>query len=101
MKKLKPILGISLIVQSVSFLVLCLINLEKKKGLAAVFGIFSALGGAAGTALLISSRKDSDIEEDFFGDEDFFFDEDFDEDFGECDDIECNFVSDEIAEAEA
>lgn len=103
MKKLKPILGISLIVQSISFLVLCLINLEKKKSLAAVFGIFSAVGGVAGTALLVSSRNDNKMEEDFFGDEDFFFGEDFDDDFAECDDIECNFVTDEadVAESEA
>ncbi len=100
MKKLKPILGISLLVQSVSFLVLCLINLEKKKSLATVFGIFSAIGGVAGTALLVSNYKEEKIKDDFFDDEDFFFDEDFEDDFSECDDIECNFA-DELTEGTA
>lgn len=100
MKKLKPILGISLLVQSISFLVLCLLNLEKKKSVAAVFGIFSAIGGVAGTALLISNSKDEQLDDELFDDEDFFFDEDFEDDFAECDDIECNFAE-ETAEAEA
>ena len=96
MKKLKPILGISLIVQSISFLILCLMNVEKKKNLATVFGVFSALGGVAGAALLISSRKDRKCEEELF-EEDFYLDEEFEDDFADCDDIECNFAE----EAEA
>ena len=97
MKKLKPILGISLLVQSISFLILCLLNLEKKKNVATAFGIFSAIGGVAGTALLISNYKDNKVEDEFFEDDDFFFDEDFEDDFSECGDIECNFA-DEISE---
>ncbi len=97
MKKLKPILGISLLVQSVSFLILCLLNLEKKKSLATAFGIFSAIGGVAGTALLVSNYREEKFEDEFFEDDDFFFDEDYEDDFSECDDIECNFAE-EIAE---
>ncbi len=79
MKKIRPILGVSLLVQSITFLVLCLINLEKKKNLAKVFGVFSALGGITGVALLIyeyKARKQAKLADDELYDE---FYEDFDE----------------------
>ena len=94
MKKLRPILGISLLVQSATFFVLCLLNLEKKKSLAKVFGIFGAVGGVAGAALLISeykSRKALNSDEDFFDEFDEYdeFDE-FDDEITE-DEINCAF----------
>ncbi len=101
MKKLRPILGISLIVQSVTFFVLCLLNLEKKKNLAKAFGVFSALGGIAGAALLISEYKSrkklKEMEDDYFDEFDEFAEsfEDFDADE---DDILCSFEG--ISEAE-
>ena len=94
MKKIRPILGISLLVQSITFLVLCLINLEKKKNLAKVFGVFSALGGISGVALLVyeyRSRKKAKLAEEDLYDE---FYEDFDEfdDFDVSeDDLLCSF----------
>ncbi|MBQ3230493.1 MAG: hypothetical protein IJO64_03165 [Clostridia bacterium] len=92
MKKLRPILGISLIVQSITFFVLFLINLEKKKNLAKTFAAFSALGGVAGTALLVAEfrerRKLKAAEEEDYYDE---FLDDFDDlDISE-DDILCSF----------
>lgn len=94
MKKIRPILGVSLLVQSITFLVLCLVNLEKKKNLAKTFGIFSAIGGIGGVALLVmeyKSRKaakedDLDLYDEFY--------EDFDEfdDFDDSDDeLLCTF----------
>ena len=97
MKKLKPILGISLLVQSVTFFVLCMVNLEKKKNLAKAFGLFSVLGGAAGAYLLVSEYKNrkAALSDDFSDD---YFDEIFDEydenDMIEEDDIDCAFAAD-------
>lgn len=92
MKKFRPILGISLLVQSITFLVLFLINLEKKKSLAKTFAVFSALGGAAGAALLVAElrdRKKLGVDED-----DDYYDE-FLDDFDDLeiseDDILCSF----------
>lgn len=107
MKKLKPVLGISLLIQSVTFFILCLVNVEKKKNLAWAFGIFSAIGGAAGAALLVSDYKDRKNfeEDDFYGDE--YFDELLDEfeedDLIEEDEIDCSFANEatESSEAEA
>lgn len=100
MKRLKPILGISCLVQSITFFILCLINVEKKKNAATAYGIFSAIGCAAGTALLISDYKERKaMEEDFYADE--YFDEildEFDEDdLIEEDDIDCAFATEENA----
>ena len=94
MKKLKPILGISLLVQSITFFVLCLLNLEKKKNLAKAFGIFGAIGGIAGVALLISEYKNrkklKEMEEDYFDEFDEFA-ESFDDLDVDEDDILCTF----------
>lgn len=100
MKKFKPILGISLLVQSVTFFVLCLLNLEKKKNLAKAFGVFSAIGGIAGVALLVSefkTRKRLKAAEDAYFDEYDEFISDFDDIDANEDDILCSF---EGAEAE-
>lgn len=92
MKKFRPILGISLLVQSITFLVLSLINLERKKNLAKAFAVFSAVGGVTGAALLVCEYKErkklKSAEEDDYYDE---FLDDFDDlDISE-DDILCSF----------
>lgn len=91
MKKLRPILGISLLVQSVTFFVLCLVNLEKKKNLAKAFGFFSALGGITGITLLVveyRNRKKAKLAEEDLYDE-------FYEDFDDFDDFEDYDVSED------
>ena len=96
MKKFKPILGISLIVQSITFFVLCLLNIEKKKNLAKAFGVMGALGGIAGAALLVSeykNRKKLKAAEDAYLVEFDEFDE-FIDDYDELeadDEILCSF----------
>ncbi len=94
MKKFKPILGISLLVQAVTFFILAILNIEKKKNLAIAFGIFGAIGGASGTALLYSeykNKKKRELEdEDFFDEFDEFID-DFDGIDVDEDDIVCAF----------
>lgn len=97
MKKFRPILGISLLVQSVTFFILCIINAEKKKGLAAIFGLFGTIGGATGAALLYTEYKERkfmlDEDEDFFDEFDEFIDdfEDIDGDDVTEDEILCTF----------
>jgi hypothetical protein len=73
MKKTKMIIGISLIVQSITFFILFLIYWNKKRSLAKTFAAFSAAGGAVGAFCLISELKnrkccrvdEDDIDEDF------------------------------------
>ena len=94
MKKLRPIIGISLLVQSATFFVLCLLNLEKKKRLAKAFGFFGALGGIAGVTLLISEfrrRKKLKAAEDAYLDEYDEFVSDFEDFDADEDDILCTF----------
>jgi len=94
MKKLKPIIGISLLVQSVTFFILCMVNLEKRKNLAKACGVFSAIGGVAGAAILISeykkrkSEKNADLNNEYF---DEIFDE-YDESDMIEEDIDCAFA---------
>lgn len=92
MKKWKPILGISLLVQSITFVVLCILNVEKKKNLATVFGIFGALGGATGAVLLYSEYKDRKALAEF--DEELF--DEFDEFIDDYDELEDGIDEDEI-----
>lgn len=94
MKNIKPILGISLIVQSLTFFVLALVNVEKKKNLAKAFAVMSAVSGLSGGALLYAEysnrKKLIEAEDDMFEDFDEFL-EDYD-DIDVCeDDILCSF----------
>ncbi len=93
-KKIRPILAVSLFVQSITFLVLSLVNAEKKKNLAIVFGVFSAIGGIAGIALTVSEVKDRKRAKLAAMEEDEYFDEILDEfddlHIGE-DEITCSF----------
>lgn len=95
LKKIRPILAISLCIQSLTFFILALINLEKKKALAATFAAIGAAGGAAGGILLYQEVKARKEEEDFdpadyLGD----FDDDFDDFDITEDDILCSFDDD-------
>lgn len=74
MKKTKMIIGISLIVQSITFFILFLIYWNKKRSLAKTFAAFSAAGGVVGAICLVSELKkknccnkvdEEDIDEDF------------------------------------
>lgn len=94
MKNFKPILGISLLVQSLTFLILALVNVERKKNLAKAFAVIGAVSGVAGGALLCveySNRKKlASAEDDMFDEFDEFF-EDYD-DMDVCEDeIACSF----------
>lgn len=101
MKNLKPILGISLLVQSLTFFVLALVNVERKKNLAKAFAVLSAVSGVAGGGLIYAEynkRKKLIAEEDDFLDEFDEFLEDYD-DIDVCEDeILCSFESEEDAE---
>lgn len=87
MKKTKMIIGISLIVQSITFFILFLIYWNKKRSLAKTFAAFSAAGGIVGAFCLVSELKNKkccSVEED-----------EIDEDFADLDvcedDIVCSF----------
>ena len=92
MKKFRPILGISLCIQSLTFFILALINVEKKKALAATFAVLGAAGGAVGGVLLYNEIKERKAEPDFDPDD---YLESFDDDFDDLDicedDILCSF----------
>ena len=80
MKKFRPILGISLCIQSLTFFILALINIEKKKTLAATFAALGAAGGAVGGVLLYNEIKERKADGEFDPD-DYLesFDDDFDD----------------------
>lgn len=105
MKKLRPILGISLLIQSVTFLILSLVNVEKNKNKSIAYGVFSALGGVAGAGLLAyeaKERKKNAFVEDDFDAEDYFdeiLDGIDDVEIIDEDDIDCAFEA-EQADAE-
>ena len=58
MKNTKLFVGISLMVQSVAFLVLALIFWGKKKSLAKAFAAVSAAGGVASAFCLVAAGKE-------------------------------------------
>ena len=92
MKKFRPILGISLCIQSLTFFILALINIEKKKALAATFAALGAAGGAVGGVLLYNEIKERKADDEFDPDD---YLESFDDDFDDLDicedDILCSF----------
>ena len=97
-KKIRPILAVSLCIQSLTFFILALINAEKKKGLAAAFAVIGAAGGVAGGTLLYKEIKERNCDDDF-DPEDYL--DDFDDDFDDLDvsedDILCSFEDEENA----
>ena len=56
-KKSKLTFAASLIVQSITFFVLYLVNVEKKKNLAKAFAAFAAIGGVSGAVFLPHPHK--------------------------------------------
>ncbi|MBQ2119245.1 MAG: hypothetical protein II192_09320 [Clostridia bacterium] len=77
MKKTRLYVGITLLVQAVSFVIMFIILAAKKKSLAAAFLAVAAMEGAAGGYLLWQYRQDEKEYEAQFG-EDFLTDEDMD-----------------------
>lgn len=89
-KNVKSIIGICLLVQSVSFLILFFMFWKKKKSLSSAFAALSAIGGISGAYLLLSeikAKKASNADDSFFD----FDDDDFSLDNFDADDIECSF----------
>ena len=84
-KKVKFTVAISLLVQSVSFVVVFFILAAKKKSFAKAFLALAAIGGAAGTGMLFSYLNDEKKSLAF--DDDFLFD-DWD-DVCDCEDCDC------------
>ena len=81
MKKTRLYVGITLIVQAISFVFMFILLCAKKKSIAAAFLAVAAMEGCAGGYLLWQYKQDlNEIDEgfgtDFFGDEEFDFDED-------------------------
>ena len=60
-KKTKLFVGISLLVQAVSSIVMFFILLAKKKSIAGAFLALAALSGAAGGFLLYDCKKDEEL----------------------------------------
>lgn len=92
-KNVKSIVGICLLVQSVSFLVLFLIFWKKKKSIASAFAALGAVGGISGAYLLLSEikvKKNAESDDLCFDCED----DDFSLDTFDTDDIECSFEND-------
>ena len=87
-KKYKFTIGITLLVQSVSFIVLFFLLYKKKKSLANTFLALSAVGGIAGAYLVLKEAK-AEVEACERAAQDALEYDDFDDlddefDFGEC-----------------
>ena len=101
MKNTKLFVGISLMVQSVAFLVLALIFWSKKKSLAKAFAAVSAAGGVASAFCLVAAGKErakyaSDCCDGCCEcDGEYFDGDDFD-----SDDILCNFEDTDLYDEE-
>lgn len=81
MKKTRLYVGITLIVQAISFVFMFILLCAKKKSIAAAFLAVAAMEGCAGGYLLWQYKQDmNELDDgfgrDFFGDEEFDFDED-------------------------
>lgn len=96
MKKTKMIIGISLVVQSLTFFILFLIYWKKRRSLAKTFAAFAAAGGVVGAYCLVSELRLKNCCE--------LDEEDIDEDFADLDvcedDIICSFDEDEDDDVE-
>ena len=99
MKNTKLVLGISLMIQSVAFLVVAMLLWGKKKSLAKAFAAVSAAGGVAGAFCLVAAGKEykNGGSDGFDGccecDGEYFDGDDFDDD-----DIICNFEDTDLYE---
>ena len=92
-KKTKFTVAISLIVQSVSFVIMFFILAGKKKSFAKAFLAMASVGGIAGTAFLCSYLKE-DRDDMRLDEDDFVFDEidcfgDDSDCLDECDCADC------------
>ena len=81
MKKTRLYVGITLIVQAISFVFMFILLCAKKKSIAAAFLAVAAMEGCAGGYLLWQYKQDmNELDDgfgsDFFGDEEFDFDDD-------------------------
>ena len=96
MKNKKQVFGIAFVAQALTCLVLSIILWNKNKVLARTFAVVSALGGVAGTYVLLSDRVQKKLASCFSDAEDF--EDDF-EDFDVSeDDILCTFEGEEDME---
>lgn len=77
-KKTRLFVGISLIVQAFSFLIMFLILCTKKKSIAAAFIAVAAMEGACGAYLLYQEKVDRALVDADFDSSELFADEDFD-----------------------
>ena len=76
-KKTRLYVGISLIVQAFSFLIMFLILCTKKKSIAAAFLAVAAMEGACGAYLLYQEKSDRALDDADFDSSDFFAEDDF------------------------
>lgn len=83
-KKTKLYVGVTLLVQAVSSLVMFFILLGKKKSVAGAFLALAAVSGAVGGYLLYDCKKDE---------EEYCFDDDYD--YEDEDDLDCCCCCDE------
>ncbi|MDD4124701.1 MAG: hypothetical protein PHW77_03080 [Eubacteriales bacterium] len=96
MKKAKIIVGICLVIQAAAFFLLFLIYMNKKRSLANAFAAVAAIGGTAGTLLLVQAKKEAKSNAQNFDEE--AGEDDFDDSFNE-DDIFCAFENGEAEPA--
>lgn len=101
LKKSKLYIGITLIIQAISFVALFLITYSKKRSFATAFLAMGLIGGAVGAYLLYLQKLDDDIDyEDDFGDflkRDYSAHENFDDaDFDTVDEPDDNVDEIEI-----
>ena len=97
MKNLKKILGISFLVQSVSFGLLFFLLSKKKKSYSKAFAAMSILGALSSSICFFLSIKDVKKKKRLIALEDCCdCDDDFDEDYDDDDDLSCSFEDDDL-----
>lgn len=94
-KNLKLILGVSLLVQAASFVILFFVLYAKKKNLALTLLAMGSVGGAAGAYLVLKEAKlhmqakeQAALDTFSFDDDDMLFDDEADDSC--CDCVDCN-----------